>query len=159
MVINRENEGGEEHQAMDGGNPLSNPSSPRARTDENLVEEIIAIIESVKAIGEYRKTQRKECANLVRRLKLFLPLLEEIRDVERTKIPDAGILCLKKLKKAFQCAKKLLKLCHGGSKIYLVGNCLGFLQSCFTVSLSYFWNKQNIYFLFGKNFRHWKVRQ
>ncbi|KAI3459958.1 hypothetical protein Pfo_016621 [Paulownia fortunei] len=119
MVTDHENDGDEEDQAMEGGKASSNPSSPRARTDDNVVEEIIAIIESVKAIGEYRKTQRKECLNLVRRLKLFLPLLEEIRDVEMTTIPDGGILCFKKLKKAFQSSKKFLKLCHSGSKIYL----------------------------------------
>ncbi|PIN05690.1 Ubiquitin--protein ligase [Handroanthus impetiginosus] len=119
MVISHKNKGQEEDQGMERGKPLSNPSSPWARNDDNVVEEIIDIIESVKAIGEYRKTQRKECLNLVRRMKLFLPLLEEIRDVDRATIPDFAILSLKKLKKAFQPAKKLLKLCHGGSKIYL----------------------------------------
>ncbi|XP_022895384.1 U-box domain-containing protein 15-like [Olea europaea var. sylvestris] len=94
----------------------SDPSSPRARMD--LVDEIIEIVESVKDIGEYRRTQRKECNNLVRRLKVFLPLLDEIRNLEFP-IPEAGIVCLKKLKKAFQSAKKLLNLCHSGSKIYL----------------------------------------
>lgn len=89
--------------------------SPRAHTHE-LVRQIIAIIESVKAIGEYRKTQKKECLNMVRRLKLFSPILEEIEDTK----PDAGIDCLMMLKKAFQSANKLLKLCHAGSKIYLV---------------------------------------
>ncbi|CAA0834929.1 U-box domain-containing protein 15 [Striga hermonthica] len=98
----------------------SNPSSPRAtRTGANVAEEIIDIIESVKAIGEYRRTQRKECSILVRRLKLFLPVLEEIRDVDRPIAPESGTVYLKRLKRAFQSAKKLLKLCHGGSKIYL----------------------------------------
>lgn len=85
----------------------------------DLVDEIIEIVESIKDIGEYRRTQRKECNNLVRRLKVFLPLLDEIRNLEFP-IPEAGIECLKKLKKAFQSAKKLLNLCHSGSKIYLV---------------------------------------
>ncbi|GER43933.1 U-box domain-containing protein 15 [Striga asiatica] len=98
----------------------SNPSSPRAsRTGANVVDEIIDIIESVKAIGEYRRTQRKECSILVRRLKLFLPVLEEIKDVDKPIVPESGTIYLKRLKKAFQSAKKLLKLCHGGSKIYL----------------------------------------
>ncbi|KAL2505974.1 U-box domain-containing protein 15 [Abeliophyllum distichum] len=100
----------------DENNMSSNPSSPRARMD--LVDEIIEIVESVKDIGEYRRTQRKECNNLVRRLKVFLPLLDEIRDLDFP-IPEAGIECLKKLKKAFQSAKKLLNMCHSGSKIYL----------------------------------------
>ncbi|KAL8491490.1 hypothetical protein ACS0TY_023198 [Phlomoides rotata] len=115
MAINRDNKGDEERPVMEGGNPVSTST----QSGENFVEEIIAIVESVKNIGEYRKTQRKECSNLVRRLKLFLPILEEIREMDRTKIPDVGILCLKKMRKAFQSAKKLLKLCHRGSKIYL----------------------------------------
>ncbi|KAL6504184.1 hypothetical protein OROGR_026107 [Orobanche gracilis] len=120
MVTNHEIELSGEDQAMEGGEVSSNHSSPHApQTEANVAEEMIAIIESVKAIGEYRRTQRKECSSLVRRLKLFLPLLEEIRDVERTAIPDSGVMYLKKLKKALQSAKKLLKLCHGGSKIYL----------------------------------------
>lgn len=122
MVNNHEDEGYDEDRGTEGLQPSSNPSSPRSRADENLVEAITAIIQSVKNIGEYRKTQRKECKNLVRRLKLFLPLLDEIKDFERTAIPDAGIVCLRKLKKAIQSARKLLKLCHRGSKIYLVWN-------------------------------------
>ncbi|KAL1535165.1 U-box domain-containing protein 15-like [Salvia divinorum] len=88
----------------------------RSTSDENLLEDSIAIIESVKKIGEFRRTQRKEGTNLVRRLKLFLPFLEEIREVD---IPLAGISCFKKLKQAFRSARKLLRFCHDGSKIYL----------------------------------------
>lgn len=98
---------------MEGGSSTS---------DESLVEDLIAIVDCVKNIGEFRRTQRKEGTNLVRRLKLFLPLLEEIRDLEYANIPLAAIACLKKLKKAFQSSKKLLRLCHEGCKIYLVGN-------------------------------------
>ncbi|KAK4434123.1 U-box domain-containing protein 15 [Sesamum alatum] len=109
----------EEDQTMYVGNSASAPSSPRERGDENVVEEIIEIIESVKSIGDYRKSQTKECHNLVRRLKLFLPLLEEIRDVDRAAVPEAAVACLKKLRRAFRSARKFLKLCHAGSKIYL----------------------------------------
>lgn len=68
---------------------------------------------------EYRKSQREECHILSERLELFLPLLEEIRDSEG-QISESGIERLMKLKKAFSSAKKLLKTCHSGSKIYLV---------------------------------------
>lgn len=116
---------------MEGGSSAS---------DENLVEDSIAIVEYVKTIGEFRKTQRKEGTNLVRRMKLFLPLLEEIRDVENANIPLAAIACLKKLKKAFQSAKKLLKLCHYGSKIYLAleseGMMVRFLSVYESISLA-----------------------
>ncbi|KAG6408484.1 hypothetical protein SASPL_131497 [Salvia splendens] len=91
----------------------------RSKSDENSVEDSIAIIESVKKIGEFRRTQRKEGANLVRRLKLFLPFLEEIREVDNADIPLPAISCFKKLNKAFRSARKLLRFCHDGSKIYL----------------------------------------
>lgn len=86
---------------------------------KNVVEELIGIVEYVKTIGEYRRTQKKECSVLVRRLKLMLPFFEEIRDLE-TPIPESAIECLEKLKKTFHSAKKLLTTCHRGSKIYLV---------------------------------------
>ncbi|KAG6406185.1 hypothetical protein SASPL_133784 [Salvia splendens] len=91
----------------------------RSTSDENLVEDSIAVIESVKKIGEFRRTQRKEGANLVRRLKLFLHFLEDIREVDNADIPLPAISCFKKLNKAFRSARKLLRFCHDGSKIYL----------------------------------------
>ena len=94
----------------------------------DVVEELIGMIENVKSIGEFRKTQRKECQSLVRRLKLLLPFLEEFRDLDKP-IREAALECLNKLKKAFISAKKLLTTCHCGSKIYLVGNSLDMLSS------------------------------
>ncbi|KAM2020456.1 hypothetical protein ACFX16_042591 [Malus domestica] len=40
------------------------------------------VIEYVAQIGDYRRTQRKECYNLVRRMKLLLPLFEETRELD-----------------------------------------------------------------------------
>ncbi|XP_051118045.1 U-box domain-containing protein 15 [Andrographis paniculata] len=99
-------------------------SSPCAPVDggDALVDDIIQIAESVNVIGEYRLTQRKECLNLVRRLSFFLPFLEEIKrrsSTEAAPIPKSAVVCLTKLKKAFKCAKKFLKLCQSGSKIFL----------------------------------------
>lgn len=85
-----------------------------------VIDELIGVIEYVKAIGEFRVTQRKEGHGLVRRLKLLVPLLEEIKDLNTTPIPEDCLACLRKLKKAFHSAKKLLKACYAGSKIYLV---------------------------------------
>ncbi|KAJ8538182.1 hypothetical protein K7X08_014722 [Anisodus acutangulus] len=94
----------------------SNQTSPIDKRD--LVYELMGIIQIISSYGEYRRTQRKESRNLVRRMKLLIPLLEEIRDFEG-QIPESGIACLVKMKKAFDCAKKLLKTCHCGSKLYL----------------------------------------
>lgn len=95
----------------------SNESSPQAAID--VVQEILSVIELVARFGDYRRTHRKECYGLVRRMKLLLPFLEEIRDIDGP-ICEMGIACLSKLKKALVLAKKLLKTCNEGSKIYLV---------------------------------------
>ncbi|XP_052202282.1 U-box domain-containing protein 15 [Diospyros lotus] len=83
----------------------------------DLIQELIAMVDSVHSIGEFRKTQKKEACVLMRRLKLLLPLLEEIRDGEP--VPEAAMVCLSNLKKAFVAARKLLKMCTEGSKIFL----------------------------------------
>ncbi|KAI3797059.1 hypothetical protein L1987_39749 [Smallanthus sonchifolius] len=99
---------------MEEENVLSN-----ARVVRDLAEELIGIIEATKSMGEFRGTQKKESQTLVRRLRHCLPLLEELRDLD-AHIPEICISCLHKLKKSFILAKKLLKTCQAGSKIYLV---------------------------------------
>ncbi|KAK4600219.1 hypothetical protein RGQ29_010046 [Quercus rubra] len=84
----------------------------------HVVQEIVGVIESVAQFGDYRRTHKKDCSGIVRRIKLLLPLLEEIRDLE-TPIPETGIAWLCSLKKVLLCARKLLKMCNEGSKIYL----------------------------------------
>lgn len=84
-----------------------------------VLQDLVGVVELVAQFGDYRRTQKKECYNLVRRLKLLLPLFEELRDLE-TPMPEKGTACLCNLKKAFLLAKKLLKTCNEGSKIYLV---------------------------------------
>lgn len=79
----------------------------------------MSIIESIAQFGDYRRTQRKERHGLVRRLKLLLPLIEEIKDLD-SPIPEAAMTCLVNLKKGLLMANKLLKMCNEGSKIYLV---------------------------------------
>ncbi|RWV84878.1 hypothetical protein GW17_00053378 [Ensete ventricosum] len=85
----------------------------------DLVGELLEIIDSVGSFAAYRRTQRKESFNLVRRMKLVAPLLEELQDLEYP-IPDAAYARLCGLLKAFSVARKLLRCCHDGSKIYLV---------------------------------------
>ncbi|KAK3425047.1 hypothetical protein EUGRSUZ_F01774 [Eucalyptus grandis] len=86
--------------------------------EADVLQEIVAVIESAAQLGDYRRTQRKECYSLVRRLKLLLPLVEEIRDHDEP-ISETGIKALWNVKKATGLAKKLLKICNEGSKIYL----------------------------------------
>lgn len=83
-------------------------------------KELIEAIEGVGSHGGYRKTQRKECLSLVRRLKLLVPLLEEIGELHRDRAPGDSLSCLVDLERALLSAKELLKQCSCGSKIYLV---------------------------------------
>ncbi|KAL2330254.1 hypothetical protein Fmac_017835 [Flemingia macrophylla] len=86
------------------------------------VEDIQRVIETMVQFGEYRKTQKKESHNLVRRFKLMLPLLEELRDLPQPLHQD-GLAWLAKLKDALLSARELLKLCSQGSKIHLALEC------------------------------------
>lgn len=87
-------------------------------SDGNSVEELMGVIERVGSYSGFRSAHRKECLSLVRRLKLLLPLLEEIRELEY--YSNQALNSLANLKRALASAKKLLKNCSCGSKIYLV---------------------------------------
>jgi len=93
------------------------------------VEDVQRVIESVVQIGDYRRPQRRECHNLVRRFKLMLPILEELRDIPQP-FTKNGVAWLVKFKEALLYAKDLLQLCSQGSKIYLVIN-LSLFSRCF----------------------------
>lgn len=95
------------------------PAGSQEEEHLNLVHEMESTIESVAQFGDFRRTQKKECYSLVRRMKLLLPFLEEIRDLDPP-ISENGITCLCNLKKVLLLAKKLLKTCNEGSKIFLV---------------------------------------
>lgn len=106
------------------GNVLVNSSS-KGGDESDVVRELMGVIETVGSYAGYRKTQRKECLSLVRRLKLLVPLLEEILELGTSVSGDGdgdgeALNCLADLRKALLAAKKLLKHCSYGSKIYLV---------------------------------------
>ncbi|XP_072968452.1 U-box domain-containing protein 15 [Typha angustifolia] len=86
--------------------------------EEELIDELLYVIESVRSFNGYRRTQRKECFNLVRWMMLLVPLLEEIQEVGAP-ISDGAYARLRLLAKSFAAAKRLLRICHDGSKIYL----------------------------------------
>ncbi|XP_076942236.1 U-box domain-containing protein 15-like [Bidens hawaiensis] len=84
----------------------------------DVVAEMMEMIEAVGSYTGFRRTQRKECLKLVRRLKLLIPLLEEIKEINQA-IPTRAFQSFVHLKKALLSAKKLLKQCNFGSKIFL----------------------------------------
>ncbi|GLJ32880.1 hypothetical protein SUGI_0662210 [Cryptomeria japonica] len=94
--------------------PLT-PAPPQCQSLINLVNEIAQI-------DHYRKTQKKDCLTLVRRIKLLLPLFEELKDMHHGigSLPQDALPCISSLEKALQSALTLLQLCHDGSKLYLV---------------------------------------
>uniref|UniRef100_A0A0D9X902 RING-type E3 ubiquitin transferase n=1 Tax=Leersia perrieri TaxID=77586 RepID=A0A0D9X902_9ORYZ len=115
-------------------------SGARDMDDEDLVEELLATVNSARAFAEFRRTQRKECANLLRWLQLVLPLLEELRD-SAPPLTDDAYRRLVLLARAFSAARRLLRSCHDGSKIFLVlrshhfhnGRCLLRILAIFTL--------------------------
>ncbi|KAL2254947.1 U-box domain-containing protein 15-like isoform X1 [Sesamum indicum] len=87
-----------------------------------VVKEMMEVIEKVGSYAGFRKTQRKECLNLVRRLKLLTPLLEEIKELHADAChpqPHPLTHLLINLNTALLASKKLLKTCNSGSKIFL----------------------------------------
>lgn len=84
-----------------------------------VVKEMAEVIEKVGSYVGFRRTQRKECFNLVRRLKLLMPLLEEIKELHPSTC-DEALSHLVNLKTALLASKNLLKTCNSGSKIFLV---------------------------------------
>ncbi|CAL5013073.1 unnamed protein product [Urochloa decumbens] len=98
------------------------PSVAREMDDEDLVEELLVTVNSARAFAEFRRTQRKECANLLRWLQLVLPLLEELRDAA-PRLTDDAYRRLALLGRALSAARRLLRSCNDGSKIYLALEC------------------------------------
>ncbi|KAJ0726065.1 putative adaptor protein Cbl domain superfamily [Helianthus annuus] len=85
---------------------------------DDVIAEMMEMIETVGSYTNFRRTQRKECLKLVRRLKLLIPLLEETKELNQA-IPTRAFQSFVHLKKALLSAKKLLKQCNFGSKIFL----------------------------------------
>lgn len=92
---------------------------------DDLVGEILTTIEFLDQISDYRRTQQKECFNLVRRLKILIPFMDEIRGFEFPS-PENCMHFLNRLRKVILTARKLLETCNNGSKIFLVRKLLFF---------------------------------
>ncbi|KAL6603423.1 hypothetical protein ACP70R_043784 [Stipagrostis hirtigluma subsp. patula] len=96
------------------------PSEPSGRSlsDEALVEELLATVGAARGFQEFRRSQRKECFNLLRWLQLVLPLVQEVREAAPS-LTDDAYRRLDLLGRAFHAARRLLRCCHDGSKIFL----------------------------------------
>lgn len=85
-----------------------------------VVDILIETVNKIASISDYRCTVKKQYCNLARRLKLLIPMLEEIRDSKDSIIPQQTLKALVSLKQALDSAKDLLIFGCEGSKIYLV---------------------------------------
>ncbi|XP_077246322.1 plant U-Box 15 [Tasmannia lanceolata] len=101
-----------------GGDLVEEENVTKAQDENYMTQGMIYIISSVGSFVDFQRMQRKECFNLIRRMKMLLPLLEEIQEIEEPLSVEA-ITCLSNLKKVLSSARKLLRNCNEGSKIYL----------------------------------------
>ncbi|WVZ78398.1 hypothetical protein U9M48_026112 [Paspalum notatum var. saurae] len=98
--------------------PEPSETSGRNQSDEALVEELLATVASARSFQEFRRSQRKDCFSLLRWLQLVLPLIQEIRETTLS-LTDDAYRRLALLGRAFHAARRLLRCCHDGSKIFL----------------------------------------
>ncbi|CAH2060221.1 unnamed protein product, partial [Thlaspi arvense] len=97
------------------------PTSEKMAKSEKdeLAQTLIESVNEIASISDYRTPMKKQCVNLSRRLKLLLPMLEEIRDCNES-VPDELVKALLSLKESLSHAKDLLTFVSQVSKIYLV---------------------------------------
>lgn len=141
------------------GNGIKDASEPMDAGE--LIKSIMEVIDVVCSYEDYRKTQRKECLGVVRRMKLLVPFLDELMEMGSDSIPEEVTCRLEKLKSALVLAKKLLRCCHDGSKIYLVRTCVR--ACCFNFHQSIYFRDFCMYlfyvWFYDDECRPWKGRQ
>ncbi|CAH8282228.1 unnamed protein product [Eruca vesicaria subsp. sativa] len=88
---------------------------------EELAKSLIESVKEIASISDHRPPMKKHCAHLSRRLKLLLPMLEEIRDCKALSLPEESMMkALVSLKDSLLQAKDLMAYVSHVSKIYLV---------------------------------------
>ncbi|KAI3937899.1 hypothetical protein MKX01_027826 [Papaver californicum] len=84
-----------------------------------LAQKLIDVVNEISAITDYRCAIKKQYCNLSRRLKLLIPMFEELKETKEA-VSLEVIKSLFSLQQALESAKELLKFGCEGSKIYLV---------------------------------------
>ncbi|KAK7404582.1 hypothetical protein VNO78_05535 [Psophocarpus tetragonolobus] len=80
---------------------------------------VIELVNQIASISDYRLPVKKQYCNLARRLKLLIPMFEEIRDMKEA-IPEDTSKAVLAFREALQSAMQLLRFGSEGSKLYLV---------------------------------------
>lgn len=88
--------------------------------EEESASKVIELVNEIASISDYRPTVKKQYCNLARRLKLLIPMFEEIRDMNKDAIPEDTSRAVKAFKEALESAAELLRFGSEGSKLYLV---------------------------------------
>lgn len=83
-----------------------------------LLNKIIDTITEISSISDYRPPMKKQYCNLARRLKLLIPMFEEIKESEEP-LSDETLQSLVNFNDSLQPALDLLLFGSHGSKIYL----------------------------------------
>eukprot|EP00252_Welwitschia_mirabilis_P022592 TRINITY_DN6153_c0_g1_i1.p1 TRINITY_DN6153_c0_g1~~TRINITY_DN6153_c0_g1_i1.p1 ORF type:complete len:661 (+),score=133.53 TRINITY_DN6153_c0_g1_i1:300-2282(+) len=85
------------------------------------IQYLMDLVNEIGCMGDYRRTHKKDCLALVRRIKLLLPLFEELKEsLQESHFPQPLLHFSLSLEKSLRSAKGLLQMCHEGSKLYLV---------------------------------------
>lgn len=85
-----------------------------------LAKILIESVKEIASISDHRPPMKIHCAHLSRRLKLLLPMLEEIRDWKNSLPEESMMKALLSLRESLLHAKDLLIYISQLSKIYLV---------------------------------------
>lgn len=87
-----------------------------------LAESLAKMVQDISRFTDFHQSHKRQCINLIRRIKLLLPLFEEMIEV-KSFLPEAIMPVFKTLEQVLQSAKVLLQSCHGDSKLYLILEC------------------------------------
>ncbi|KAK7312475.1 hypothetical protein VNO77_36363 [Canavalia gladiata] len=87
--------------------------------EDDKTSAVIELVNEIASISDYRPTVKKQYCNLARRLKLLIPMFEEIRDMKEA-IPEDTSKAMLAFKEALESGRELLRFGSEGSKIYLV---------------------------------------
>ncbi|KAK4779770.1 hypothetical protein SAY87_015876 [Trapa incisa] len=84
-----------------------------------VVRSLTETVNEIASLSGYRATVKKQYCNLARRLKLLIPLFEEIEEIKEP-LPEETIAALVSLGESLVSAKELLRFGCDGSKVYMV---------------------------------------
>ncbi|CAL5367188.1 unnamed protein product [Camellia sinensis] len=84
-----------------------------------LVMSLIDIVNDISAKSDYRYVVKRQYCNLARRLKMLIPMFEEILD-NKEPVPEESFEAVRSLKEALESTREFLRFGNEGSKIYLV---------------------------------------